>query len=145
MVRRGVASPPLTRARILDADSGADPGPSSCDSPDESESILARLGGDLVKLETILIWTAVGLIAGWLAPWVLGRGYGRASDIVAGLAGSLIGSLIFRTLYLEAPFGRLLGPIFVAFVGAAILLTILHLVHTSGIGRARRLHPTTRR
>jgi len=94
-----------------------------------------------VTLESLLIWTAVGLVAGWLAPWVLGRGFGLASDIITGLTGSLAGSLIFRTLYLEAPFGRPLGAIFVAFVSAAILLSILHLVHSSGMGRARRLGP----
>lgn len=86
----------------------------------------------------LLIWMAVGLIAGLLAPRVLGRGYGLASDIAAGLAGSILGSSIFRTLYLEAPFGGLRGAIFVAFVSAALLLMILHLFHSTGIRPAHR-------
>jgi len=78
-------------------------------------------------LETLLIWLFVGLIAGWLASAIVGGGYGLVGDIVVGVVGSFIGSLIFRTLHTGAPFGGLAGTIFVAFIGAVVLLLVLRL------------------
>jgi len=86
-------------------------------------------------LETLLIWLFVGLIAGWLASAIVGGGYGLVGDIVVGVVGSFIGSLIFRALHTGAPFGGLAGTIFVAFIGAVVLLLVLRLVRG---GWARR-------
>jgi uncharacterized membrane protein YeaQ/YmgE (transglycosylase-associated protein family) len=89
-----------------------------------------------VTLETFLIWIAVGLIAGWLASAVVGGGYGLIGDIVVGVVGSFVGGFIFRSLHIHAPFGGLPGTIFVAFIGAIVLLVVLRLVRSAS---ARRL------
>jgi uncharacterized membrane protein YeaQ/YmgE (transglycosylase-associated protein family) len=76
----------------------------------------------------LLLWIAVGLIAGWLASAVVGGGYGLVGDIVVGIVGSFLGGLIFDRLHIAVPFAGLAGTIFVAFVGAVALLLLLRLV-----------------
>ncbi|MBW4662155.1 MAG: GlsB/YeaQ/YmgE family stress response membrane protein [Drouetiella hepatica Uher 2000/2452] len=57
-----------------------------------------------------------------------GIGYGILGDIVVGIAGSFLGSWLFAQLGLTAPFSGLAGVIFVAFIGAVVLLFLLHLL-----------------
>lgn len=82
-----------------------------------------------MTLETVLLWIFVGLIAGWLASAVVGRGYGLIGDIVVGIVGAFLGGFIFRELHITAPFAGIPGTIFVAFVGAVVLLAILRIAH----------------
>jgi uncharacterized membrane protein YeaQ/YmgE (transglycosylase-associated protein family) len=81
-----------------------------------------------VTIETLLLWIVVGLIAGWLASAVVGGGLGVIGDIVVGVVGAFLGGLIFRAAGWSAPFGGLAGQIFVAFIGAIVLLLILRLI-----------------
>ena len=81
-----------------------------------------------MSVETVLIWMAIGLVAGWLASLVVGRGYGIVGDIVLGVVGAFLGGLIFRTLHLRTPFTGVASTIFVAFVGALALLLLMRLV-----------------
>jgi uncharacterized membrane protein YeaQ/YmgE (transglycosylase-associated protein family) len=76
----------------------------------------------------ILIWIIVGLIAGVLASMVVGSGFGLVGDIVIGIVGAFVGGLLFRAAGWHAPFGGMAGTIFVAFIGAVILLLILRLI-----------------
>jgi len=78
--------------------------------------------------ETLLLWIVVGLIAGWLASAVVGGGMGLVGDIVVGIVGAFLGGLIFRGLHIGAPFHGLAASIFVAFVGAIVLLLLLRLI-----------------
>ncbi|WP_164018615.1 GlsB/YeaQ/YmgE family stress response membrane protein [Pyxidicoccus trucidator] len=89
-----------------------------------------------MSLETILVWAVIGLIAGWLASAVVGGGYGVIGDIVVGVVGAFIGGFIFRALGAGAPFGGLAGTIFVAFIGAVVLLLLLRLIRSSTVRRA---------
>jgi uncharacterized membrane protein YeaQ/YmgE (transglycosylase-associated protein family) len=74
----------------------------------------------------VLTWIIVGLIAGVLATYVLGGiGYGILGDILVGIVGAVIGGWLFARLGLQSPFGGLAGTIFVAFIGALVLLLIL--------------------
>lgn len=82
-----------------------------------------------MSLETLLLWVAIGLIAGWLASAVVGGGYGVIGDIVVGVVGAFVGSLLFRQLGIASPIGGLAGTIFVAFIGAILLLVVLRLIH----------------
>lgn len=81
-----------------------------------------------MSVETILLWIVVGLIAGWLASAVVGGGYGVIGDIVVGVVGAFLGGIILRALHLGTPFHGLAGTVFVAFVGAVMLLLILRLI-----------------
>jgi uncharacterized membrane protein YeaQ/YmgE (transglycosylase-associated protein family) len=86
----------------------------------------------MMSLETLLLWIVVGLVAGWLASVIVGGGYGLVGDIVIGVVGSFIGGLIFRGLHVHSPFGGLAGTIFVAFVGAVVLLIVIRLIRSAG-------------
>jgi uncharacterized membrane protein YeaQ/YmgE (transglycosylase-associated protein family) len=77
----------------------------------------------------LLTWLIVGLIAGILSSVVAGGiGYGILGDIIVGIVGSFVGSWIFRQLGIDSPFPGLAGVIFIAFIGAVVLLFILHLI-----------------
>ena len=76
----------------------------------------------------ILSWIVVGLIAGWLAGLVVrGGGYGLLGNIVVGLVGALIGGFLAGSLFNvpDAVNGFNLTSIFVAFLGAVILILLL--------------------
>ena len=88
-----------------------------------------------MSLDTFLIWLVIGLIAGWLASVVVGGGYGIIGDIVVGIVGAFLGGIIFRHFHIHAPFGGLPGKIFVAFIGAIVLLLILRLIRAITVRR----------
>jgi uncharacterized membrane protein YeaQ/YmgE (transglycosylase-associated protein family) len=79
----------------------------------------------------IITWIVVGLLAGVLASLVVG-GYGILADIVVGIAGAFIGGWIFQHAGWHSPFTGLASTVFIAFIGALILLVVLHLIH--GVG-----------
>jgi uncharacterized membrane protein YeaQ/YmgE (transglycosylase-associated protein family) len=81
-----------------------------------------------MTIETILLWAVVGLIAGWLASAVVGGGYGIIGDIVVGVVGAFLGSYLFSALGVASPIGGLAGTIFIAFIGAIVLLLLLRLI-----------------
>ena len=77
----------------------------------------------------LLTWLIVGLIAGVLASLVMGgTGYGLIGDIIIGIVGAFVGGWLFRQLGVTSPFGGLAGTIFVAFIGAVVLLFVLRLL-----------------
>lgn len=81
----------------------------------------------------ILTWLIVGLVAGVLASVVMGgTGYGIIGDIIIGIIGAFVGGWIFSKLGVSTPFGGLPGTIFVAFIGAVVLLFVLRLIRSAG-------------
>ena len=76
----------------------------------------------------LLTWIIVGLIAGVLASLVMGGGFGIIGDIIIGIVGAFVGGWLFAKLGVSSPFGGLPGTIFVAFIGAVVLLLILRLI-----------------
>jgi uncharacterized membrane protein YeaQ/YmgE (transglycosylase-associated protein family) len=83
---------------------------------------------------SILTWLIVGLVAGVLASIVMGgTGYGLIGDIIIGIIGAFVGGWIFRALGTAVPFGGLGGVIFVAFIGAVVLLFLLRLLRSATV------------
>jgi uncharacterized membrane protein YeaQ/YmgE (transglycosylase-associated protein family) len=83
-----------------------------------------------------LAWIVIGLVAGVLASLVMGgTGYGIIGDIVIGIVGAFVGGWLFRTLGITTPFSGMGGTIFVAFIGAVVLLFVLRLIR----GATRRV------
>ena len=82
----------------------------------------------------LITWLIVGLVAGVLAGMLVG-GVGLIGDIIVGIIGAFVGGWIFQQLGVTTPFSGLAGTIFTAFVGAVVLLFLLHLVMR---GRNRR-------
>jgi uncharacterized membrane protein YeaQ/YmgE (transglycosylase-associated protein family) len=80
----------------------------------------------------LLTWLIVGLVAGVLASLVMGgTGYGLIGDIIIGIVGAFVGGWLFTRLGVTSPFGGLAGVIFVAFIGAVVLLFLLRLIRRS--------------
>lgn len=80
----------------------------------------------------LLTWLIVGLVAGVLASLVMGgTGYGLIGDIIIGIVGAFVGGWLFTTLGVTTPFGGMAGVIFVAFIGAVVLLFLLRLIRRS--------------
>jgi uncharacterized membrane protein YeaQ/YmgE (transglycosylase-associated protein family) len=83
----------------------------------------------------ILGWIVVGFIAGGLARWVTGaRKRGCLGTLVVGILGALIGGALFRLASGDDvnTFDDFdLGSIFVAFVGAVLLLLVLEALDRS--------------
>jgi len=84
----------------------------------------------------VLTWIIVGLVAGLLASLVMGGiGYGLLGDILIGVLGAVFGGWLFGQMGWGTPCAGLAGMIFVAFIGAVVLLLIVRLL--SGARRAR--------
>ncbi len=84
----------------------------------------------------IVTLIVVGLVAGLLASLVMGGiGFGILGDIVIGILGALFGGWLFSEMGWRTPFSGIAGTIFVAFIGAVVLLLIIRLLR--GARRAR--------
>ncbi len=81
-----------------------------------------------MTINTLLLWGVIGLIAGWLASTVVGGGFGLIGDTIIGVVGAFLGGLLFRQLGIRMPLWGLPSTIFVAFVGAIVLLLLLRLI-----------------
>jgi uncharacterized membrane protein YeaQ/YmgE (transglycosylase-associated protein family) len=72
----------------------------------------------------ILIFLAIGAVAGWLAGTLMkGGGFGLLKNIIIGILGSIIGGFAFGLLGIS--WGGLVGSIVTATAGAALLLFVL--------------------
>jgi len=73
----------------------------------------------------IIAWLVVGGIAGWLASMVIPSGLGLIGDIVVGVIGGFIGGFLFHAIGEVGMTGLSIWNIFVAFVGAVVLLYVI--------------------
>ena len=81
---------------------------------------------------SLLAWVFLGLIAGFIASKIVNRtGQGVVLDIVLGIVGAVIGGSLFTTLGMSGVTGFNLYSVFVAAVGAAIVLAVYHAVSRS--------------
>ena len=80
-----------------------------------------------MDLTSILIFLAIGAIAGWLAGVIMkGGGFGLVGDIIVGIVGAVLGGWLFGVLGIAA--GGLIGAIITATVGACVLLLIVRMI-----------------
>ena len=76
----------------------------------------------------ILIWLAIGAIAGWLAgQLVRGGGYGLIGDIIVGIVGAVIAGYLLPRLGIHLGAG-FVQSVISAFIGACLLLAVMRLV-----------------
>lgn len=77
---------------------------------------------------SILGWILFGLITGFVASKIVNdRGQGCFIDVALGLVGALVGGFIFRSLTGFNAFHFNLISMFVAIVGAIVVLLLYHL------------------
>jgi uncharacterized membrane protein YeaQ/YmgE (transglycosylase-associated protein family) len=80
-----------------------------------------------MDITSLLIFLAIGAVAGWLAGVLMsGGGFGRLGDLGVGIIGAVVGGVLFGALGISA--GGLVGAIVTATVGAVVLIFILRLV-----------------
>ncbi len=77
-----------------------------------------------------LAWIVVGAISGWLASIVMktNREQGLIMDIIVGIVGALVGGFLFNQFGTAGVTGFNIWSVFVAFIGAVVLLGLLRLV-----------------
>jgi uncharacterized membrane protein YeaQ/YmgE (transglycosylase-associated protein family) len=78
---------------------------------------------------SILAWLVVGLIGGFLASKVVNKsGEGLVVDIILGVVGAMVGGFLFNMFGASGATGINIYSIFVAFIGAVVVLVIYHMV-----------------
>lgn len=76
---------------------------------------------------TVLAWIVLGLISGFVASKLVDRqGQGVVLDIVLGVIGALVGGWVFSLFGAVGVTGLNVWSIFVAVVGAAVILVVAH-------------------
>ena len=78
----------------------------------------------------IIAWILLGLIAGFIASKIVNKsGEGLVLDIILGIVGAFVGGFIFTRFFDSAGVtGFNLYSLFVAVIGAIVVLLIYHLV-----------------
>lgn len=78
---------------------------------------------------SILGWIVLGLIAGYIASHIVDNdGKGPLVDMILGIVGAMVGGEIFSALGSAPVTGFNLWSLFVAVVGAVIILLIYHAI-----------------
>lgn len=84
-----------------------------------------------------IAWVIVGLIAGWLASVVMRTNseQGMLSDILIGMVGAVLGGFLMNLFGAEGAGGFNLYSIFVATLGAILLIGIKKMFETGSVSR----------
>ena len=77
----------------------------------------------------IIAWLVLGLIAGFIASKVVNKsGEGLIMDIVLGIVGAVVGGWLFNLVGHSGVTGFNIYSMFVAVIGAIIVLLLYHMV-----------------
>ena len=80
-----------------------------------------------MDIVSLLVFLAVGAVAGWLAGQLMrGGGFGLLLNIIVGVIGAVIGGWVFGQLGIAL--NGLIGSLVTAVTGAALLLFIVGLI-----------------
>ncbi len=91
-------------------------------------SELRVVEGNVLGIESLIVFLLVGAVAGWLAGLIVkGYGFGIIGNIVVGVVGAFLAGLILPAVGLAFG-GGLLAAIVHATIGAVILLFVIRLV-----------------
>jgi uncharacterized membrane protein YeaQ/YmgE (transglycosylase-associated protein family) len=78
---------------------------------------------------SILAWLVLGLVAGFIGSKIVNRtGEGLVLDIVLGIVGAVVGGYLFSMFGATGVTGFNIYSLFVAVVGAVLLLVAFHAV-----------------
>ena len=76
---------------------------------------------------TLLVWVVLGLVSGFIASKIINKsGEGLVLDIVLGIVGAVVGGWLFNAFGMAGVSGLNLYSLFVAVVGAMVLLVAYH-------------------
>jgi uncharacterized membrane protein YeaQ/YmgE (transglycosylase-associated protein family) len=78
---------------------------------------------------SIIGWIVLGLIAGFIASKIVNKeGEGLVLDIVLGVVGAIVGGFLFNQFGANGVTGFNIYSMFVAVVGAVVVLAVYHLI-----------------
>jgi len=78
---------------------------------------------------SILGWIVLGAVAGWIGSMLINKtGEGLFRDIILGIVGGIVGGWIFSAFGSTGVTGFNLWSLFVAVVGAVVVLALYHAV-----------------
>ncbi len=78
---------------------------------------------------SIIAWVILGLIAGFIASKIVNKaGEGVLLDIVLGVVGAIVGGFLFTTFGAAPVTGLNVYSLFVAVIGAIVVLVIYHAI-----------------
>jgi uncharacterized membrane protein YeaQ/YmgE (transglycosylase-associated protein family) len=81
-----------------------------------------------MDITALLIFLAIGLVAGWLASLVLGGG-GLLRNLIVGVIGAFVGGWVLSAAGVVLPIGNaLLSQIITATIGAIIVIVIARVI-----------------
>lgn len=81
-----------------------------------------------MTLTGIIIWLAIGAVAGWLAGVLMkGGGFGLVGDIILGIVGAVVGGWLFGFFGISIG-GGYISAIISATIGAVVLLFIIRMI-----------------
>jgi uncharacterized membrane protein YeaQ/YmgE (transglycosylase-associated protein family) len=79
-------------------------------------------------LTALLIFLAIGLVAGWLASLILGGG-GLVRNLIVGVIGAFVGGWLLSAVGVSLPIGNaLLSQIITATIGAIVVILIARVI-----------------
>ncbi|WP_428525451.1 GlsB/YeaQ/YmgE family stress response membrane protein [Roseibium sp.] len=81
-----------------------------------------------MDVKAILIWVAIGIIAGWLASVIVGGG-GLIRYLITGLIGAFVGGFLFKLVGINIDLGNAyVNEIVVAAIGAVVIVLLARLI-----------------
>jgi uncharacterized membrane protein YeaQ/YmgE (transglycosylase-associated protein family) len=81
-----------------------------------------------VDITALLIFLAIGLVAGWLASLILGGG-GLLRNLIVGVIGAFVGGWLLSAAGIVLPIGNvLLSQIVTATIGAIVVIVIARVI-----------------
>lgn len=80
------------------------------------------------EITSLLIFLAIGLVAGWIASLILGGG-GLVRNLIVGVIGSIVGAYLLALAKVELPIGNaLVSQAVTATIGAIVVLLVARLI-----------------
>jgi uncharacterized membrane protein YeaQ/YmgE (transglycosylase-associated protein family) len=78
---------------------------------------------------SIIVWLVLGLVAGFIGSKIVNKsGEGVVVDIILGIVGAVVGGFLFSIIGASPVTGFNIYSIFVAVIGAIVVLVIYHAV-----------------
>jgi uncharacterized membrane protein YeaQ/YmgE (transglycosylase-associated protein family) len=80
------------------------------------------------EITSLLIFLAIGLVAGWLASLILGGG-GLVRNLVVGVIGAFVGGWLLSVAGISLPIGNeLLSQVITATIGAILVIVVARVI-----------------
>ena len=80
------------------------------------------------EITSLLIFLAIGLVAGWLASLILGGG-GLLRNLIVGVIGAFVGGWLLGAANITLPIGNaLLSQIITATIGAIVVIVVSRVI-----------------